>query len=76
MTRLKITVFIKHVVGWQERFERFADRPATLEQCGGVEERLTEPVVTIHVTNDERDRPHAPVQPIDRLEILRDKTRT
>ena len=75
MPRLEIAVFIEDVVGRKERFEGLANRLATLQQGGGVEERLSAPFVAIDIADEERCLANAGMQTPEQLQILRHKAR-
>ena len=72
---LEVTIFIKHIVGRQQRLEALAHRLAALEQGGGIEKWLPASFVSIDVTDEERNGSDAAVQALDYLQILRHETR-
>src|SRR4030095_5158701 len=73
--RLKITVLVEHIVSWEKRFMRFANRLTADEQGSGVVKRPGAAFVSIDKADEQRGFPDAPMKFVQNLERFRDKTR-
>src|SRR5439155_14652500 len=73
--RFEITILIENVVGRQKRLMSLANWFATLEQGGGIMERLAASFVSINETDEQSRIFHARVKLLEDGKVLRDKTR-
>jgi hypothetical protein len=70
-----IPFFIEDVVSGQERFVRFRDRRAWLQQSSRIMKRLSAPLVSVYETNEQPGATNTRLEPLQDLEILRNELR-
>src|SRR5689334_17615883 len=75
LSRLKIPLFVKNIVRWQQGLVSFPDWFTTFEQSRGVTKWFSASVIAVHESHEQRRIPHARVQLCQQLQILRDETR-